>query len=298
MLKKQSFVHEAGVAQAEVVDDAADVAARDDALLVAEHVVHERVEVDRERGDVVEAVGREARVAVAAEVGRDHLEARRRRAARCCATRCASSPGSRGGAAAGCRPRPRARTRSSRRCRPRRARSGRGSGRARWRRQGWSWSRSLARWLSTRRSSGSRCTCELATTTKLFCGCPNEFGSEPNTNVCPVCLGLPGSLPVLNRAGRRVRAAARRGDALRRAAGVDLPPEELLLSGHAEGLPGQPVRRADLRRRLAGGRRHAHRHRARAHGRGHRQDPARRWRRPHPRRRRTRSSTTTAPASR
>ena len=40
--------------------------------------------------------------------------------------------------------------------------------------------------------------CELATETKIFCGCRNEFGSEPNTNVCPVCLGLPGSLPVLN----------------------------------------------------------------------------------------------------
>ena len=39
---------------------------------------------------------------------------------------------------------------------------------------------------------------ELATATKLFCGCANEFGAEPNTNVCPVCLGLPGSLPVLN----------------------------------------------------------------------------------------------------
>ncbi len=39
---------------------------------------------------------------------------------------------------------------------------------------------------------------ELATQTKLFCGCLNEFGSEPNTNVCPVCLGLPGSLPVIN----------------------------------------------------------------------------------------------------
>ncbi len=41
---------------------------------------------------------------------------------------------------------------------------------------------------------------ELATATKLFCGCVNEFGAEPNTNVCPVCLGLPGSLPVLNEA--------------------------------------------------------------------------------------------------
>ena len=39
---------------------------------------------------------------------------------------------------------------------------------------------------------------ELGTATKLFCGCPNQFGSEPNTNVCPTCLGLPGSLPVLN----------------------------------------------------------------------------------------------------
>jgi aspartyl-tRNA(Asn)/glutamyl-tRNA(Gln) amidotransferase subunit B len=39
---------------------------------------------------------------------------------------------------------------------------------------------------------------ELATATKLFCGCPNEFGADPNTNICPVCLGLPGSLPVLN----------------------------------------------------------------------------------------------------
>ncbi len=40
--------------------------------------------------------------------------------------------------------------------------------------------------------------CELKTATKLFCGCPNMFGDQPNTNVCPVCLGLPGSLPVLN----------------------------------------------------------------------------------------------------
>ena len=39
---------------------------------------------------------------------------------------------------------------------------------------------------------------ELGTTTKLFCGCSTEFGAEPNTQVCPVCLGLPGSLPVTN----------------------------------------------------------------------------------------------------
>ena len=39
---------------------------------------------------------------------------------------------------------------------------------------------------------------QLLTRTKAFCGCENRFGAEPNTNICPVCLGLPGSLPVLN----------------------------------------------------------------------------------------------------
>jgi aspartyl-tRNA(Asn)/glutamyl-tRNA(Gln) amidotransferase subunit B len=39
---------------------------------------------------------------------------------------------------------------------------------------------------------------ELKTASKMFCGCANTFGAEPNTNICPVCLGLPGSLPVLN----------------------------------------------------------------------------------------------------
>ena len=40
---------------------------------------------------------------------------------------------------------------------------------------------------------------ELGTRTKMFCGCPATFGAEPNSQVCPVCLGLPGSLPVVNR---------------------------------------------------------------------------------------------------
>ncbi len=39
---------------------------------------------------------------------------------------------------------------------------------------------------------------QLLTVTKVFCGCANRFGAEPNSNICPVCLGLPGALPVLN----------------------------------------------------------------------------------------------------
>ncbi|WP_422748482.1 Asp-tRNA(Asn)/Glu-tRNA(Gln) amidotransferase subunit GatB [Mycobacterium sp. WMMD1722] len=53
---------------------------------------------------------------------------------------------------------------------------------------------------------------ELSTQTKMFCGCANRFGAEPNTQVCPVCLGLPGSLPVLNQAA--VESAIRIGLAL------------------------------------------------------------------------------------
>src|SRR5438094_5289217 len=40
---------------------------------------------------------------------------------------------------------------------------------------------------------------QLLTASKIFCGCSTTFGAPPNTNVCPVCLGLPGALPVLNR---------------------------------------------------------------------------------------------------
>ncbi|WP_290051817.1 Asp-tRNA(Asn)/Glu-tRNA(Gln) amidotransferase subunit GatB [Amycolatopsis solani] len=53
---------------------------------------------------------------------------------------------------------------------------------------------------------------ELNTNTKMFCGCANEFGGEPNTKVCPTCLGLPGALPVVN--GKAVEGAIRIGLAL------------------------------------------------------------------------------------
>ncbi len=53
---------------------------------------------------------------------------------------------------------------------------------------------------------------QLSTKTKIFCSCSTEFGTEPNTNVCPVCLGMPGVLPVLN--GKVVEYATKLGLAL------------------------------------------------------------------------------------
>src|SRR5947207_11555132 len=53
---------------------------------------------------------------------------------------------------------------------------------------------------------------QLSTESKIFCGCSTRFGDEPNSNTCPVCLGLPGALPVLN--WRAVELGARAAQAL------------------------------------------------------------------------------------
>ena len=57
------------------------------------------------------------------------------------------------------------------------------------------WPASMAEWETV---IGLECHVELSTRTKMFCACRNEFGAEPNTLTCPVCLGHPGSLPVPN----------------------------------------------------------------------------------------------------
>ena len=62
---------------------------------------------------------------------------------------------------------------------------------------------------------------QLATRTKIFCGCPSSFGALPNANVCPVCLGLPGALPVLSR--EAVELAIRGALALNCAIPPDFP---------------------------------------------------------------------------
>ena len=143
---------------------------------------------------------------------------------------------------------------------------------------------------------------ELNTATKMFCGCPASFGEEPNTSVCPVCLGPARRDAGRQRQGRGVGDPDRAGAQLRDRGVVPVRAEELLLPRHAEELPDQPVRRADRVRGLhgcGGGRRdRPRRDRARPHGGGHRQVHST-WAPPAgstgPT---TRSSTTTAPASR
>lgn len=50
--------------------------------------------------------------------------------------------------------------------------------------------------------------CELLTKSKIFCSCKNEFGKKPNTNVCPVCMGMPGTLPSINKEALKLAARA------------------------------------------------------------------------------------------
>ena len=82
--------------------------------------------------------------------------------------------------------------------------------------------------------------CELQTATKLFCGCRNTFGDEPNVNICPTCVGLPGWLPVINE--QAVEFAMRIGAALH----CEILPSEFSRKNYfyprpGEGLSDQPI---------------------------------------------------------
>ena len=82
---------------------------------------------------------------------------------------------------------------------------------------------------------------ELATRTKIFCSCTTRFGGEPNTHCCPICTGMPGTLPMVNR--KVVEYACRAGLALncRDHPAQPVRPEKLLLSRPAQGVPSLPA---------------------------------------------------------
>ena len=125
---------------------------------------------------------------------------------------------------------------------------------------------------------------QLLTATKIFCGCSTAFGAPPNTHVCPVCLGLPGALPVLNRRAVElaIRAALalgcdgprRRRSSRARTTSIRTCPRAI----RSRSTSGRSRPAAALEYHGAGGRA-ARRHHARPHGRGRRQVAARGLRR-------------------
>jgi aspartyl-tRNA(Asn)/glutamyl-tRNA(Gln) amidotransferase subunit B len=82
---------------------------------------------------------------------------------------------------------------------------------------------------------------QLRTRSKMWCGCPNAFGAPPNTLTCPVCLGLPGVLPVPNEEALRltVLTGLLLGCEIPRRAKFDR--KNYFYPGHAQELPDQPV---------------------------------------------------------
>lgn len=95
---------------------------------------------------------------------------------------------------------------------------------------------------------------ELNTKMKIFCGCSTEFGAEPNTHICPVCTGMPGALPVLNK--KVVEYALAAGEALHcrvnRRCRFDR--KKLFLSGQSPELSDFPALSAHLPGWVAGDR--------------------------------------------
>ena len=85
---------------------------------------------------------------------------------------------------------------------------------------------------------------QLATASKLFCGCSTQFGGRPNTQTCPVCIGMPGTLPVMNREAFELALKTAVALELRDPAVHQVGPQAVLLSRPAQGLSDQPVRSA------------------------------------------------------
>ena len=82
---------------------------------------------------------------------------------------------------------------------------------------------------------------QLATASKLFCRCENRYGAPPNTLTCPVCAGLPGALPVMNRRAYELSVRAALGLKLRNPLVYEMGPKELFLPGFTQGISNKPV---------------------------------------------------------
>lgn len=82
---------------------------------------------------------------------------------------------------------------------------------------------------------------ELKTKTKIFCACPTTFGAAPNTQCCPVCMGLSGHAAGAQSAGGALRGAGGVGDGLHDCALLQAGQKELFLSRPAQSVPNQPV---------------------------------------------------------
>ena len=85
---------------------------------------------------------------------------------------------------------------------------------------------------------------QLQTLTKAFCGCSTRFGDPPNSNTCPVCLGLPGALPVLNKQALQLAMRASLALDCKIQEPFALRSQKLLLPRSAQGLPNFHVRTA------------------------------------------------------
>jgi hypothetical protein len=90
---------------------------------------------------------------------------------------------------------------------------------------------------------------QLATETKIFCRCAARFGDEPNANTCPVCLGLPGALPVLNEKVVNSARKAALAFGLNSNETSDFRPQNYFYPGLAERLSDFAIRPAVFLRR-------------------------------------------------
>ncbi len=101
---------------------------------------------------------------------------------------------------------------------------------------------------------------QLRTNTKIFCSCPTEFGQGPNDQVCPICLGMPGVLPVLNK--RVVEHAIRAGLSLNCeiAETSKFDRKNYFYPDLPKGLSNLAIRQTDLRERTPNGQRKENSH--------------------------------------